>query len=541
MEHELRRMFEMKETEMSVPPTLSPELRSRVGRQRMVMGGLVAAAAVALVLGGIAGARTLSRDDAPQPANPDAKESPFVDTWVSTDTDGSTQTMVVRASGENGYEIVLKDDAATVCAGEPATITGAGRLDGATTLVIPSPALTCDDGSEPQDDSGSPVEISNLTFEHDPETDILGDNLQVVWGRGEIPEATPCGTPPVNPESLPAPECLRGEQLPETEVASGVYEGTPWHLSVFTEPVIGIDHSEGYHSLGVRGLFGDETFAYVSGIRPNSELEGTVGTKLHVTKDGLPDVLVIAGTVTPDVDRIEFSEGSQTLSTETIAVPPEVGDDFRVFVMFAPFGTHVDCLAWDIPTVNCFGAQQQVVAFDASGGVVAEDLQHPEIGRDCLVCSQDPDPDEFVAKGSEDGLDWRLSARRYGSERCFAFSLGSKAAGGRACLTRVGPDWFGEVGQRVEPQRPDVAPVYGAVPSHVDEVEVVLDDGSAIPARIFRPEKHSLAYYLAWIPDAYATGSVRFIAGGSELGSLPLCAAEYRAKTKGFVCYGTPE
>ena len=86
-----------------------------------------------------------------------------------------------------------------------------------------------------------------------------------------------------------------------------------------------------------------------------------------------------------------------------------------------------------------------------------------------------------------------------------------------------------------------MAPIYGAVPSHVDEVEVALDDGSVIPARIFRPENHSLAYYLAWIPDAYATGSVRFIAQGIELGSLPLCASEYRAKTRGFVCYGTHE
>jgi len=75
MENELRRMFEMKETEMSVPSTLSPELRKRVGRQRMVMGGLVAATAVALVLGGFAGARSLSSDEALPPAGPDSKET----------------------------------------------------------------------------------------------------------------------------------------------------------------------------------------------------------------------------------------------------------------------------------------------------------------------------------------------------------------------------------------------------------------------------------------------------------------------------------
>jgi hypothetical protein len=75
MEQELRRMFEMKETEMTVPPTLSPELRNRIGRQRIVMGGLVAAAAVAVVVGGFAGARSLSSDDAaPVPPAEEGKQ-----------------------------------------------------------------------------------------------------------------------------------------------------------------------------------------------------------------------------------------------------------------------------------------------------------------------------------------------------------------------------------------------------------------------------------------------------------------------------------
>ncbi len=67
MEQELRRMFEIKETEMTVPPTLSPELRNRIGRQRMVMGGIVAAAALALVFGGFAVRSAVSTDAAPVP------------------------------------------------------------------------------------------------------------------------------------------------------------------------------------------------------------------------------------------------------------------------------------------------------------------------------------------------------------------------------------------------------------------------------------------------------------------------------------------
>ncbi len=64
MEQKLREMFEVKGAEMSVPPTLSHELRNRIGRQRVVIGGLVAAAAAAVVIGGFAGARSLSSGDA---------------------------------------------------------------------------------------------------------------------------------------------------------------------------------------------------------------------------------------------------------------------------------------------------------------------------------------------------------------------------------------------------------------------------------------------------------------------------------------------
>jgi hypothetical protein len=74
MENELRQMFEMKGTDMSVSPTLSPELRNRVGRQRIVMGGLVVAAAFALVLGGLAVRTVVSTDAAPVPPAEEGKQ-----------------------------------------------------------------------------------------------------------------------------------------------------------------------------------------------------------------------------------------------------------------------------------------------------------------------------------------------------------------------------------------------------------------------------------------------------------------------------------
>jgi hypothetical protein len=108
-----------------------------------------------------------------------------VDTWVSTDIDGSTQTMVVRTTGEGAFDIVARDDSAGVCSGTPSTMTGTGRLNGAGDLVIPSPVLTCNDGSEPEAEDGLSVEVllRNLTFVH--HVDVIEDNFGVVWHRGD--------------------------------------------------------------------------------------------------------------------------------------------------------------------------------------------------------------------------------------------------------------------------------------------------------------------------------------------------------------------
>src|ERR671919_848241 len=197
--------------------------RRRRDRNRRVLTGAVAVVVAAAGIGGLL--RAFYSDPEPRPA---AQLSRFVGTWVSTDLDGSTQTMVVRAAGEGALEIEVRDDSARVCSGAPSTITGTGRVDGATVLVIPSPVLTCDDGSEPTVESGPPLGelLRNLTFVHDREADTLTDNFDVVWGRGKAPQL-----------------------VPETEVARGVYEDTPWHLSILK------------NSVYLRGYLGDEIFA----------------------------------------------------------------------------------------------------------------------------------------------------------------------------------------------------------------------------------------------------------------------------------------
>src|SRR4029077_6678292 len=117
-------------------------------------------------------------------------------TWFSTsDADGGTQTMTVSASANGGVEIVVTDDIASVCSGTPSPMTGTGRIEGSTKLVIPSPIYACDDGSEPQALSGLPLEqqLRNLTYVHDPRTDVLTVGPGSVWTRvrGQVPSAAP--------------------------------------------------------------------------------------------------------------------------------------------------------------------------------------------------------------------------------------------------------------------------------------------------------------------------------------------------------------
>ena len=110
--------------------------------------------------------------------------APFVGIWVSTDTDGSSQTMEIVRSGGDDYEFVLRDDAATAaCSGAPATMTGNGLLETDERLVIAQPELTCDDGTIPRIGPPPQAELANFTLELDTATDELTDRFGVVWRR----------------------------------------------------------------------------------------------------------------------------------------------------------------------------------------------------------------------------------------------------------------------------------------------------------------------------------------------------------------------
>src|ERR671919_1817025 len=75
--------------------------RQRKQRNRRIVTAVVALAVAAAGIGGLVRAFSTGPVPAGDP------RSPFLGTWVSTDFDGSTQTMVIRASEGETLEIVV--------------------------------------------------------------------------------------------------------------------------------------------------------------------------------------------------------------------------------------------------------------------------------------------------------------------------------------------------------------------------------------------------------------------------------------------------
>jgi hypothetical protein len=106
--------------------------------------------------------------------------------------------MTIRAAEDGALDIALHDDSSGACStrqtrtygvNTPSTLTGTGRLEDVTTLVVPSPVLACADGREPADTGFAEEEGgTSYTLVLDLATDRLFDNLGVAWHRGATPE-----------------------------------------------------------------------------------------------------------------------------------------------------------------------------------------------------------------------------------------------------------------------------------------------------------------------------------------------------------------
>ena len=172
--------------------------RARLGRPTIDVRRL--SLALVVVVAVVAGAVVLSnlRPALNAPGGPPATADPrssFEGPWVSTpDADGAWRTLTVRASADGGVAIVVHDDFAAFCPGTQSTLTGFGRLEGSTSLVIPAPHYFCDDGSEPQPQGGRPVDEQgrDLRFVRDAQAQTLTDNHGGVWRRqGEAVDGWP--------------------------------------------------------------------------------------------------------------------------------------------------------------------------------------------------------------------------------------------------------------------------------------------------------------------------------------------------------------
>ena len=160
--------------------------RDRKRRNQRVAAGVLGIAVFAIALIGFVRLLGSERTPAVDPA------SPFEGTWVST-SDGGTQTMIVRVSADDAVEITVTDDVARACGGTPSTMTGTGRIEDGTALVIPAPVFTCDAGSQAENPGTPPLDgtLRDWTLVLDPETDTLSDGADGVWLREGAEEPSP--------------------------------------------------------------------------------------------------------------------------------------------------------------------------------------------------------------------------------------------------------------------------------------------------------------------------------------------------------------
>jgi hypothetical protein len=154
--------------------------------------------------------------------------------------------MTIRPAEDGALHIVLHDDSSVRCSDRqtrtygvstPSTLTGTGRLEGPTTLVVPSPVLACVgvDGREKPGFSGFPEERgrTSYTLVLDLATGRLFDNLGVAWHRG-APENGADTTTEGSVRTGPGTYAMLGGEV----TFHAVPEGRPWidHLEAYLDP-----------------------------------------------------------------------------------------------------------------------------------------------------------------------------------------------------------------------------------------------------------------------------------------------------------------
>ena len=199
---ELHDLLERRASRYEPPPDLFDRVldrRRRRDRNRRIGTAVVALAVAAVSIGLL----TRAFIGGPETRPADRALSGFVGEWSSVDYNesGSHQQMTIRAREDGLVHIRAQaDQTSSVCwqrrPGQnpryvyfASTMTGTGRLEDATTLVVPSPVVACPDGGGHRTEGPTRLkEEDSYRLVLDPATDRLYDNLGVVWIRGGPPE-----------------------------------------------------------------------------------------------------------------------------------------------------------------------------------------------------------------------------------------------------------------------------------------------------------------------------------------------------------------
>jgi hypothetical protein len=196
---ELHDLLERRASRYEPPSDLFDRVRDRRRRRDRNRRVVTVVVAMAVAAAGIAGLfRAFYSDPEASPA--DQSPGRFVGEWSSTayNFDASQQTMTIRAGQDGVVHIraLVGGGVSSVCwerrPGQnpryvhyATTMTGTGRLEDSTTLVVPSPIVGCADGSDPHGEGPSEfLEADSYRLVLDTATDRLYDNLGVVWNRG---------------------------------------------------------------------------------------------------------------------------------------------------------------------------------------------------------------------------------------------------------------------------------------------------------------------------------------------------------------------
>jgi hypothetical protein len=304
--------------------------RERRQRNRRIATAVVVLAVAAAGIGGVA--RAFLSGPGPRPA--DQPSGRFVGTWTSTELDdpGRSQTMTIRPAEDGALHIVLHDDSSWLCSDRqtrtagvdtPSTMTGTGRLEDATTLVVPSPVLACVDGREPGV-SGFPEEgRTSYTLVLDLAIDRIFDNVGVAWHRGATPENGADTTTRASERTGPGNfSFLYGEVT--------FHAGRPWG-----------DHPESYLDPRIFWLIGQPDEASIE-ILANPKPQASCDTSLGVPASA--EELVRAIRSNPDLDA-------------TAPVAERVGgvDALRLDVAAVPGAS--TCVAGNVPVVSVYNRE----------------------------------------------------------------------------------------------------------------------------------------------------------------------------------------